>query len=138
MISNRWERFNCKRCGLCCEKIGLPWPSGRLEEIADFLNTNPEEIITKYYGEILWENGERYIKKYIEDKRTPCPFLGNDRTCSIYLVRPDGCRKYPIETDCGRCGVDCPGMKELLTDESNFEMDPLKSELELIREKAKQ
>ena len=35
---------------------------------------------------------------------------GNFHTCSIYEVRPHGCRMYPVETDAGRQGVDCPGL----------------------------
>ena len=103
-----WEHFRCKKCGKCCSEIGLPYPAHRLCEIAKFLNVTPEEFIEKYIGKIIEEDGEKRVQISL-DKVKPCPFLLPDNLCSIYEVRPDGCRLYPIETDCGREGVDCKG-----------------------------
>ena len=51
------------------------------------------------------------------NKRTPCLFLelkDEKAFCSIYSVRPEGCRLYPIDTDFGAGGVDCPAKKVAL------------------------
>jgi len=103
-----WRPFECQRCGRCCREIGLPCDPGRVFEIAKHLDISVREVIIRYYGHACadgntWESDN--------DKRTPCPFLrddGHTTTCTVYPVRPDGCRAYPLETDFGRQGVDCP------------------------------
>lgn len=111
--SSRWSSFKCRRCGQCCENLGLPWPAGRLEEMAKFLNMDPDDLIRRYYGEIVEKDGKKFVEKYQENRRTPCPFLQSNKNCAIYLVRPNPCRAYPLDTDFGRCGIDCPAAHDL-------------------------
>jgi Fe-S-cluster containining protein len=80
--------------------------------MAEFLKMNPENLVTRYYGEIGVENGERAVK-LDRNRTTPCQFLGEDKSCQVYPVRPDGCKAYPIQTDFGRFGINCPAMKIL-------------------------
>jgi Fe-S-cluster containining protein len=72
-----------------------------------------------------------FIKEYLridEDgdlvlQSTPCVFLQNDNTCSIYEIRPRACREYP-HTDMKnqksifditiRNGAICPAVFEIL------------------------
>jgi Fe-S-cluster containining protein len=105
-----WEFFKCRRCGKCCEQLGLPWYADDIERIAEFLKIKEEEVVRKYYGDIYFENGKRLVRMD-EKRRKPCPFLGADKLCKIYPVRPYGCKAYPIETDCGCNGVDCPAKR---------------------------
>ena len=84
--------FLCNKCGVCCT-------------LDDFLtageiNAKPEErpeVHTKIkalfdaLGEIFEADEEKY-DKYIQ--QTPCPFL-DDKSCSIYEIRPTGCRLFP-------------------------------------------
>ena len=103
----RWELFECQRCGKCCSEIGLPYDSRNIFQIADHLNLSIEEVISKYYGRIV-DDGKAWESE--DYKRTPCPFLmagGGIKCCSIYSVRPSGCKLYPFDTDLGRAGVDC-------------------------------
>lgn len=96
MTSSLWASFKCQRCGQCCEKLGLSWPTGKnLEEMAKFLKIHPDTLITRYYGKIIEKNGKKFIRRYQKDRRTPCPFLRNDKSCEIYPVRPNPCRAYP-------------------------------------------
>ena len=134
MKSSLWASFKCQCCGQCCEKLGLPWPSGRnLEEMAKFLKVQPNNLIVQYYGKIVEENGKEFVEKYEEDRRIPCPFLGNDKNCKIYPVRPDPCRLYPIDTDFGRYGIDCPGMENILNDvKIQKEEDDMTHSLDLL------
>jgi len=105
-----WECFTCQKCGRCCRQIGLlPWDGERLSDIANFLGMSEEIVVEKYYGRIIVKDGRKVIERY-DQKRTTCPFLQQDNTCKIYPVRPLGCRLYPVETDIGRDGVDCPGL----------------------------
>lgn len=109
----RWVLFECQRCGKCCTEIGLPYDPDSIFEIAKFFNLTVAQVIEKYYGRIVEER-----KKWEPEdhKRTPCPFLAADgdiKSCSIYSVRPLGCRLYPFETDGGRAGVDCAAAEKV-------------------------
>ena len=107
----RWELFECHRCGKCCTEIGLPFDPERLSQIADYLEMTIEHAYFKYYVRRT-EDGKGL--EWDDQKRTPCPFLkcvGEKIACAIYPVRPMGCRAYPFDTDGGRQGVDCPGAK---------------------------
>lgn len=133
MRSSRWASFKCQRCGQCCEGLGLPWPSGRnLKEMAKFLKIQPNGLIVQYYGKIVEEDGKEFVEKYEEDRRTPCPFLGDDKNCRIYPVRPDPCRLYPIDTDFGRCGIDCPGMENIFNDVKMQKEEDMTHSLDLL------
>ena len=106
--NNNWKYFKCQQCGKCCEEIGLAYDPYSLKEIANYLKISINELIETYYGKFTTDG------KYFEpddNKRTPCPFLKSEESmkfCAIYPVRPEGCRLYPLETDFGRDGVDCP------------------------------
>ena len=118
MESNLWPYFKCQRCGRCCENSGLPWDPDNIEKMAEFLKMDSENLVNRYYGDIYWENGERFIR-WDETRRKPCPFLGEDKSCKIYPIRPMGCKAYLIDTHLGRGGVDCPAMK--IVDEADSE-----------------
>jgi Fe-S-cluster containining protein len=86
----------------------LPYDAASVFKMADFLQLSIDEIINTYYGKMSTDGS--YWKSE-DGKRTPCPFLriSEERHfCNIYNVRPEGCRLYPIDTDSGRDGVDCP------------------------------
>jgi Fe-S-cluster containining protein len=107
-MSKIWKYFKCQQCGKCCEELGLPYDPERVYKIAAFLNISIDQLLEGYYGRI---SADRKSWEPQDDKRTPCPFLKSVRdkkTCEIYPVRPRGCRCYPLETDFGRNGVDCP------------------------------
>jgi Fe-S-cluster containining protein len=84
--------FLCTKCGKCC-KLDDFLTAGKL-------NAEPKEYVevqdkVKYlYEELgkMWEADEAKYDKYLTQK--PCPFLVNN-SCSIYEIRPDGCRLYP-------------------------------------------
>ena len=113
MEQERLSLFKCQRCGQCCEKLGLPWDVDNIEKMAEFLNMNPEHLVTRYYGNIFMENGERSVELDC-NRATPCPFLGKDKSCQIYPVRPRACETFEGSSIC-----DCPAMK--IVDETDFE-----------------
>jgi len=87
--------FNCKRCGSCCKKIGIPWSELDPRLAADYLDINVEDFID-LYGFVKNENfGEI---EHTEHNAAPCPFLKysiENALCSIYPVRPWICKGYP-------------------------------------------
>ena len=110
-MSSIWDRFKCQRCGKCCVEIGLPWDPHRINQIAKFLNLSRLQLIERYYGKKV-ANGRHW--KSEDHKRSPCPFLkakDGIKHCAIYSVRPEGCRLYPLETDWGRGGIECPAAR---------------------------
>ncbi len=84
--------FLCNKCGICCT-------------LDDFLtageiNAKPKEhpevftkmkTISEELGK-MWEADEEKYDQYIQ--RNPCPYLV-DNSCSIYEIRPEGCRRFP-------------------------------------------
>lgn len=108
-MSQLWTYFNCTRCGRCCED-DLPWDRSRIVEIAAFLGISVDELLNTYYGTVLPDGS----LEFDDSKRTPCPFCKVENSisnCMIYPVRPEGCRLFPFESDCGDAGVGCPAAK---------------------------
>jgi len=98
--------FLCTRCGICCT-------------LDDFLTAG--EIVTEpkkhqgvhwkietLFDELgkMWADNEAKHDEYIQ--RTPCPFLVNN-ICSIYEIRPGGCRLFP-KTVFGMQTRDCAAL----------------------------
>jgi Fe-S-cluster containining protein len=95
--------FLCNKCGVCCTlddflcagKITLQ-PDDHVEVQAKL------KALFDELGK-MWEADEEKYDQYIQ--QTPCPFKVNN-TCSIYEIRPQGCRMYP-KTAFGMQTNDC-------------------------------
>jgi Fe-S-cluster containining protein len=98
--------FLCDKCGVCCT----------LEDFltAGEIHGSPEthqkvyamfKSLTEELGE-LFDQDEKKYDQYVT--RTRCPFqTGN--VCSIYEIRPDGCRQFP-NTLFGMLSKDCKAL----------------------------
>jgi Fe-S-cluster containining protein len=89
----RGLRFECQRCGGCCTSRGdhayvylLP---SEARAIAAFLRMSDAEFAAEH---VLEEDG--WLRLRTTEPR--CPFLGEDRRCRIYPVRPVQCRTWPF------------------------------------------
>ena len=98
--------FLCNKCGVCCT----------LEDFltAGEINAKPQEhpqvhakikALFEALGR-MWEADEAKYDEYI--MHNPCPFLV-DNSCSIYEIRPDGCRLFP-QTAFGMQTQDCESL----------------------------
>jgi len=98
--------FVCTKCGVCCilddfltagpvkTKLGEnPEVENKLQAIYDYLEKLIEEGEDKYDGYVM---------------HTPCPFV-KDKKCTIYSIRPDGCRQFP-NTPFGMLSEDCEAL----------------------------
>jgi len=96
--------FLCSKCGVCCT-------------LDDFLTAgplktnpqNPQRLKAQTLYEELgkrWETNPAKYDHYIT--HTPCPFLV-DQICSIYEIRPKGCRQFP-NTPFGMQTQDCQAL----------------------------
>jgi len=82
-----FSHINCLDCANCC-RIAQP-----------VFETPDVNRISKHFG----MTKKSFIKKYLKPvpeyefftKKLPCVFLGDDNKCTIYAVRPMGCRTYP-------------------------------------------
>ena len=97
--------FLCTKCGVCC-KLEDFLTAGEVKALP-----NHPEIQTKLqslYDElgVLLDQGEDKYDDYI--MHTPCPFV-KDKLCTIYEIRPEGCRKFP-NTPFAMLSEDCEAL----------------------------
>ena len=98
--------FLCSRCGVCCT-------------LDDFLTAGEVKVKPQENSEVqaklkalfeslgeIFETGEAEYDHYI--MHNPCPFLV-DKSCSIYEIRPEGCRQFP-NTMFGMLTKDCEAL----------------------------
>ena len=125
LYTKNWEQvvfvpFVCKRCGKCCREVGvyyefINWKRAakyRCIPIYRLANQFVEHIKKHQVDNKLANQFGEHIKKYRVDNR-PCFFYNDKRNkCSIYRIRPSECRSYPLYTDAGSMGIDCPGKIE--------------------------
>jgi len=98
--------FVCTKCGVCCTLDDF-LTAGEIKaepqeqpELHGELKALYEEL-----AELLQEGEEKYDDYTMN---TPCPFL-REKTCSIYAIRPDGCRQFP-NTRFGMQTTDCEAL----------------------------
>ena len=94
--------FLCNKCGVCCTlddflTAGEIKSNPEHQKVHAKMNTLSEEL-----GR-MFEADETNYDNYIT--HNPCPFLVNN-ACSIYEIRPDGCRLFP-NTKFGMLTEDC-------------------------------
>jgi Fe-S-cluster containining protein len=94
--------FLCSKCGVCCT----------LEDFLTAGQTKHDATLDAKIKVLFDELGKRWeanAKKYDDYVfHTPCPFKINN-VCSIYELRPDGCRLFP-KTAFGMHTQDCPAL----------------------------
>ncbi len=95
--------FLCTKCGNCC-KLEDFLSAGKINAKTEEY-TEAHDKISKLFEELgkLWEADEVKYEEHI--MHNPCPFLVN-KSCSIYEIRPDGCRLFP-KTAFGMQSGDC-------------------------------
>jgi Fe-S-cluster containining protein len=95
--------FLCTSCGNCCT-IEDFLSAGKIDaKIGDFPEIHAR--LKDFYKELgkIWEQNESKYDEYISQNK--CLFLKNN-SCSIYIIRPEGCRVFP-KTAFGMESKDC-------------------------------
>lgn len=89
-------RFECTGCGGCCTGKGDHYVGATRDE---------QRRIQRFLG-ISWRwFRRRYVVAYADGtegltwSKGKCAFLGENRRCAIYPVRPTQCRTYPFWPD---------------------------------------
>lgn len=98
--------FLCTKCGVCCTLDDF-LTAGEITakpqdhpQVHDKVKTLHEDL-----GK-LWEKNQEKYDQYI--MQTRCPFLV-DNSCSIYEIRPEGCKSFP-NTTFGMLTQDCEAL----------------------------
>jgi Fe-S-cluster containining protein len=89
-IYDSLPQTSCEKCGTCCT---VPPPA----YIVEYLNMfrYMKENLGDHIPELL-EKAVRYYFLELVDIKLGCPFLGEDRLCLVYPVRPLSCRGYGL------------------------------------------
>jgi Fe-S-cluster containining protein len=103
---NSWSinlPFLCTKCGKCCTlEDFLTAGEIKIQPEKDLEIEAKVKALFESLGKI-WEMSERKYNQHVA--HTPCPFLV-DKSCSIYQIRPEGCRLFP-KTAFGMKTPDC-------------------------------
>ncbi len=90
-------RFECTGCGACCVASGDYYvyvTKNEIEKIGDFLGLSRAWFKRRYLQRLPDEGPEEGWVLAVSDDDL-CVFLGKDRRCSVYSVRPAQCSSYP-------------------------------------------
>lgn len=82
-----FESIDCLECANCCKTTSPLFIQKDVDRIAKHLNMKSAAFQHKY----LVRDDEYDLVL----KESPCAFLEDDNTCSIYDVRPRACAEYP-------------------------------------------
>jgi Fe-S-cluster containining protein len=85
--SQVFKEVDCLKCANCCKTTSPIFRDVDIKRIALYLRVTESEFINKNLR--LDEENDFVLKT------SPCLFLLDDNTCSIYEVRPKACREYP-------------------------------------------
>ena len=82
-----FEEIDCLECANCCKTTGPLYTEKDIERIAKHLRMKSADFEKKFLR--IDEDQDKVLQ------HLPCFFLNEDKTCSIYEVRPKACREYP-------------------------------------------
>ena len=82
-----FEEVNCTKCANCCRTLKAEFRSKDVMAASAHLGMAPNDFTNKY----LLKNRQGNL----EVNALPCPFLSAENLCTIYEVRPEGCRDFP-------------------------------------------
>lgn len=82
-----FQKMDCLTCANCCKTTSPIFRDADIRRIAKRLRMKEAHFIDLYLK--IDEERDYVLKK------SPCSFLFDDNTCSIYEDRPLACREYP-------------------------------------------
>jgi uncharacterized protein len=82
-----FSKVDCLACAACCKNYSPRFKTTDIKRISKHLKMKEGTFIETY---LRLDNEGDYVVK-----QSPCPFLGADKYCSIYDVRPGDCERFP-------------------------------------------
>lgn len=83
-----FQIVDCTRCANCCRTANVTLDQDDIDRISKHLGLGTQEFTDKYLEPHEQEG-------MFAMRQKPCPLLGDDNLCTVYDVRPAGCREYP-------------------------------------------
>ncbi len=84
------DNFPCEMCGRCCHQPNIIIRPEEIDRVASAANLTPFMFRRNYVIEM--PDGRCLINKQNDG---PCPFLRDDKKCSIWKDRPQICDDFP-------------------------------------------
>lgn len=82
-----FQKMDCLACANCCKTTSPIFRDVDIKRIAKHLRLKENQFIQRY---LKMDEENDYVLQ-----SSPCSFLDDDNTCSIYEFRPLACREYP-------------------------------------------
>ena len=82
-----FDKIDCLECANCCKTTSPIFRDVDVKRISKKMKLSTREFESNYLKRD--EDGDLVLQS------SPCTFLNDDNTCSIYEVRPQACREYP-------------------------------------------
>jgi len=92
-----FEHIDCLQCANCCTTTGPLFTDRDITRISKYLNLKEADFIAQY---LRIDEDQDFVLQQV-----PCPFLGEDKYCSIYDVRPKACAAYPHTDQVNQIGI---------------------------------
>jgi Fe-S-cluster containining protein len=100
--------FLCTKCGVCC-KLDDFLTAGEVKALPQHTEVQAKLQALSNELAVLVEQGEDKYDEYV--MHTACPFV-KDNLCTIYEIRPEGCRRFP-NTPFAMLSEDCEALDRL-------------------------
>ncbi|MDG1260365.1 MAG: YkgJ family cysteine cluster protein [Flavobacteriales bacterium] len=82
-----FEQIDCLECGNCCKTTSPIFRDRDIDRLAKHFRIKSAKLVEDHLH--LDRDGDYVLNS------SPCTFLNEDNTCSVYDVRPNACREYP-------------------------------------------
>jgi Fe-S-cluster containining protein len=84
---DEFKKSDCLQCANCCKTTSPIFTNKDIERISKSFKIKTRQFIDNYLNV---DEDQDYVLK-----SSPCTFLADDNTCTIYDVRPKACKEYP-------------------------------------------
>lgn len=84
---DEFQKTDCLQCANCCKTTSPIFTKKDIERISKAFRIKTRQFTDTY---LYLDEDQDYVLK-----SSPCTFLADDNTCTIYDVRPKACREYP-------------------------------------------
>ena len=84
---DEFKKSDCLQCSNCCKTTSPIFTNKDIERISKSFRIKTRQFIDNYLNV---DEDQDYVLK-----SSPCTFLADDNTCTIYDVRPKACKEYP-------------------------------------------
>lgn len=82
-----FKKIDCLKCANCCKTTSPIFRDVDIKRLSKHLRMNEANFIKQY---LRMDDENDYVLL-----QSPCSFLQEDNTCSVYEHRPMACKEYP-------------------------------------------